>query len=435
MKFGHGSRPFSVCRQVQLTLNSAAKILSLLAISLLAAHVSSEGLSGSVVWAGSPPAGSSGLVATPSGVSFGNVPVGANYSQTIRVANDLGVATNLGLTLSGPGFRLTDVPSSSTVAAGGSIGFNVVFTPPAVANYSATVLVISDGKVLESIPVSGSGVKATLSLSVSTSSVNFGDKAMNAKSLVPVTVTSTGNSTVTISSVSVSGNEFGASGIPDGTVLKPGQSVTMDAIFSPSEAGVWTGKVTIASNASNSPVVALSGTASAAATAAATAPSVTLKWNSVSEAKGYYVYRGTKSGGPYTKLNASAITLPDYVDSAASSGQTYYYVVTDVNSALVQSSYSNQAEATIPGSAGGETAPETVSLHWAGASGAVGYYVYRGSKSGGPYVKLNSAAVTVTDYTDGAVSAGQTYYYVVTSVNSAQVQSSYSNQAEASISN
>lgn len=435
MKFGHGSRSFSVYRQVQLNPNPAPKILFLLVIWLLAAHLSSDGLFGSVVWAGSPPAGSSGLVATPSGVSFGNVPVGANYSQTIRVGNDLGVTTTLGVTLSGPGFRLTDLPSSYTVAAGGSISFNVVFAPPAPTTYSATVLVMSDGKVLESIPVSGTGVRATLSLSVSTSSVNFGDKAMNAKSWVPVTVTSTGNSTVTIASVNVSGSAFVVSGIPGGTVLKPGQSVTMDVIFNAPKAGVWTGTLTIASNASNSPVVALSGTASAAATAAATAPSVSLEWSSVSGAKGYYVYRGTKSGGPYTKLNASAITAPKYVDSAVSPGQTYYYVVTDVNSAQVQSSYSNQAEATIPGSAVAEAAPEAISLQWARASGTAGYYVYRGPKSGVPYVKLNSAAVAVTAYTDSSVSAGQTYYYVVTSVNSTQEQSSYSNQAEASISN
>jgi fibronectin type 3 domain-containing protein len=38
-----------------------------------------------------------------------------------------------------------------------------------------------------------------------------------------------------------------------------------------------------------------------------------------------------------------------------------------------------------------------------------------------------------TSYTDSAVQNGQTYYYVVTAVDSAGVESAYSNQTQASI--
>jgi fibronectin type 3 domain-containing protein len=76
---------------------------------------------------------------------------------------------------------------------------------------------------------------------------------------------------------------------------------------------------------------------------------VTLDWTSSTSAViGYNVYRGTVSGGPYTQLNSSLVTTKQYQDSSVQSGQTYYYVVTAVDSSHVESANSNQVSATIP---------------------------------------------------------------------------------------
>jgi len=73
-----------------------------------------------------------------------------------------------------------------------------------------------------------------------------------------------------------------------------------------------------------------------------------------------------------------------------------------------------------------------VSLSWAAStSTVVGYNVYRGTQSGGPYAVLNSAADASTTYTDSTVQAGQTYYYVVTAVDGSGNESVNSNQAQA----
>jgi Carboxypeptidase regulatory-like domain len=77
--------------------------------------------------------------------------------------------------------------------------------------------------------------------------------------------------------------------------------------------------------------------------------SVGLNWTaSVSTVSGYNVYRGTANGGPYTKLNSSLITSVSFTDNTVTSGSTYYYVSTSVNSSGVESGYSNQATAVIP---------------------------------------------------------------------------------------
>ncbi len=79
---------------------------------------------------------------------------------------------------------------------------------------------------------------------------------------------------------------------------------------------------------------------------------VVLKWTASTSSNviGYHIYRGTASGGPYTKLNVSPIAGTSYTDSAVQGGQTYYYVATAVDDRNTESVFSNEAQAVIPSS-------------------------------------------------------------------------------------
>ncbi len=88
------------------------------------------------------------------------------------------------------------------------------------------------------------------------------------------------------------------------------------------------------------------------------------------------------------------------------------------------------------------TGSNKTTLYWAGYSGAVGYNVYRGLQSGGPYTRVNSAgpvnipdnSVAVTNtfmYTDSPLVAGTTYYYYVAPVTQGGTESGQSNEASA----
>jgi beta-glucanase (GH16 family) len=59
----------------------------------------------------------------------------------------------------------------------------------------------------------------------------------------------------------------------------------------------------------------------------------------------------------------------------------------------------------------------SVTLSWTAVESAAGYNIYRSAKSGGPYSKVNTVAVTSTTYTDATLSPGNTYYYRITAVN------------------
>ena len=79
---------------------------------------------------------------------------------------------------------------------------------------------------------------------------------------------------------------------------------------------------------------------------------VDLKWDPPpatpgSTAAAYDIYRGTRPGGPYEKINSGAAS-PNYTDRSVSSRQTYYYVVRTVDTMDRDSLPSNEIAVSIP---------------------------------------------------------------------------------------
>jgi len=82
---------------------------------------------------------------------------------------------------------------------------------------------------------------------------------------------------------------------------------------------------------------------------------------------------------------------------------------------------------TIPLSATGLVALHSATLTWNPSTSVVfGYNVYRAPTQFGPYTKLNSTPVPITQFTDLTVQSGQTYMYWVTSVDANTVESGFS---------
>jgi Cep192 domain 4 len=288
--------------------------------------------------------GASASASVPSStLEFGSVVVGTSNSQTITLSNPGVDLTIISVAISGAGFGVSGISTPLTLDTGQSVSFTATFDPASATTVSGDISMESSTATY-TIGLSGTGVAAVLQISPSTSSVSFGNVAMGTSSSQPVTLTNTGNADVNISSVTASGTGFASSG-GSGVILAPNQSVTATVSFDPSAAGAVTGRLSISSNATNSPTIQLSG----AGVSAPTGHSVALSWSpSASTVIGYFVYRGTISGGPYAKLNSPVDPALSYTDDSVASGQTYYYVVTSVDSSNVESAYSNQLGVTIP---------------------------------------------------------------------------------------
>jgi len=97
--------------------------------------------------------------------------------------------------------------------------------------------------------------------------------------------------------------------------------------------------------------------------------------------------------------------------------------------------YQQVAAASVPPNVCTTANSHSVLLSWgASSTSGVNYNVYRSNTSGGPYTKLTTVTpIAGLTYIDATVFSGQTYYYVVTAINS-NGESGYSSQATAAVS-
>lgn len=90
-------------------------------------------------------------------------------------------------------------------------------------------------------------------------------------------------------------------------------------------------------------------------------------------------------------------------------------------------------KAQSPGSINWKGTPHGVSLSCT-SNGGIGFNFYRGTTSGGPYVKVNTAATPTCAFQDQVGTAtgpltSTTYFYVATSVDASGNESAYSLEA------
>ena len=165
----------------------------------------------------------------------------------------------------------------------------------------------------------------------------------------------------------------------------------------------------------------------AASTGTLSAPSVTggkdsqgrptLKWNAVSGAAKYEVYRARSKDGDYIKY--STVTGTSYTNTSyIESGNTYYYKVRALKSDGTAGAWSSVVSVTYkqtltaPAVTGGNDAQGRPTLTWKAVSGAAKYEVYRARSKDGTYTKYSTT--TGTAYTNSSyLTSGATYYYKV----------------------
>jgi HYDIN/CFA65/VesB-like, Ig-like domain/Cep192 domain 4/Transmembrane protein 131-like N-terminal len=281
----------------------------------------------------------------PASVSFTSDTVGVTNSQTVTISNP-GTA-NLTISqaaLVGSGFTYSGLALPLTIVPGASSPFTVSFTPMSASTFSASLTLSNNAPTSSmAVPLSGTGTAPVLTLSSSPTSLTFPSTTTGSSSAAQVvTLTNTGNSAVSISQVTPSSN-FTVSGVSLPLSLAANQTTSFNVLFAPTTTGSLSGTVTVTSTASNSPTtIKLSGSGASAAV-----PAVNLSWTpSSSSYTGFDIYRGSVSGGPYTMINSSL--TPAFTDNTVAASQTYYYVVTEIDSSGNQSNYSNQATAVVP---------------------------------------------------------------------------------------
>jgi hypothetical protein len=276
---------------------------------------------------------------------------------------------------------------------------------------------------------------ATPQLLCTPASLRFGAIVAGQTEMLLVTVTNSGETSVTISGITTGNPEFTTSDISLPMVVLSGQSVDLSVSFTPSAAGATGGTIEFSSDASN-PTLDLGVKGAGVNIEVVTASPSTVSFGQVAI--------GASSTVPVVLTNDRSrnVTVPALQTTGSGfsmSGPTLPLTLSTGQSVTVNVTFAPQAPGTdggslfvsgpalaVPLTGTGTATPYSVNLLWNSGSDVAGYNVYRGASADGTYSKINSTLDSNTAYTDSTVVSGQTYYYAATSVNSNGQESSLS---------
>ena len=156
----------------------------------------------------------------------------------------------------------------------------------------------------------------------------------------------------------------------------------------------------------------------------------TITWPAVSGAVWYNIYWSNSADVSIATGAKLTNAVSPAVHAGLTDGTTYYYIVTAVND-VGESAPSVRVAASTLASVPVQTAPAAVtgfsaagganqaSLSWPAVSGATSYNIYWSTTSGVTTATGTRIAGVSSPYVQTGLSAGTTYYYVITAVNSA----------------
>ncbi|HET6142344.1 MAG TPA: immunoglobulin domain-containing protein [Candidatus Acidoferrales bacterium] len=377
---------------------------------------------------------------------------------SVTVTNTFGTAASNAATLTVTAApvapSITSQPASKTVNAGQTAAFSVTASGTGTltyqwkkngaaisgatsSSYTTPATTASDSGAVFTVTVTGTSGNVTSSgatLTVNAAPSIIAQPA--SKSVLPgqpaiFSVTATGTATLTYQwskgGTAISGATSASYSTPATTSADNGAQFTVT---------VSNGAGSVTSNAATLTV--------SASTAILNASTGSLNFSSVNI--------GSNSSLPVTFTNNgnSNVTISNVSLSGAGytvSGVQTGLILTPGQSATMSVTFTPATAGSLPGSVavtsnasnspatitlsgtGVQAVSHSVTLTWNASTSTVnGYNVYRSTVSGGPYTKVNSSPINATTYVDGGVAAGQTYYYVVTSVDANSVESANSTE-------
>jgi hypothetical protein len=244
-------------------------------------------------------------------------------------------------------------------------------------------------------------------LGASPNSLSFGNVTVGKNQSLSGTVTNSGDSSVTVSQISINGTGFTLSGITVPLTLAAGQSAPFSVMFSPAALGSATGTVTVSSNASNSTMsVSLTGMGATAAGQLSVSPSTIAVGSVVDGTSGTASGNLTASGASVTVTAASisnsafsisGLTLPVTIPE----GQSVPFTITFHPSSI------GSASATLTVTSNGQPSTSTGTLTGTGTAAvgqlsispstlAIGNVVNGATGTGSGSLSASGASVTVT---------------------------------------
>jgi len=291
------------------------------------------------------------LTSNATSLGFGDVTDGDSKTLPLTVTSTGTASVTISsASISGTGFSLLASSLPITLTPGSSLTLQAEFAPRDSGSVTGQLTIDSNATAGDQLTVglTGTAVGTTdPQLTLSSSTIGFGNVTVGSASTRSLTLTSTGTSPVTVSADSIAGSGFSILNGSLPAALNPNQALTISLQFLPTAVGAATGTLTVDSNSTTGS----KATAALTGTGAAVPRSVALSWNapsgSTDPVAGYHIYRALGEGS-YTRIDSSLDTQTSYSDDTVTAGDTYSYEVRSVDAEGTESVASDSITVTIP---------------------------------------------------------------------------------------
>ena len=405
-------------------------------------------------------------------LSFGYTAVGTtSRADSVRLMDTGNAALSIkSITITGAdaGDFAQSNNCGNSVAPRANCTISVTFTPSASGIRTGT-LTITDNAAGGSQALSLTGIGTAPLINLSPSALSFAARSVGTTSAAQiVNVRNVGQVVLNITALGITGadaGDFALTGSCGGSIAPEG-GCTIGITFTPMASGSRTASVSITDNAGGSPQTvrllgtglgSAPGTSGTGTSGTGTSPTgISLAPSSVSFGSQPVATTSaaetiTLSNGGNIALSISGLAIGgtnsgDFAEIANTCGGSLAAGSTCMIGVTFTPLSAGQRTATLSVTDNASSSPQAASFTGTGmvdvilswgvspTTGVVGYNIYRGTSSGGEgSTTLNSTPISSTSYVDVNVTAGTTYYYVLTSVGMNGVQSAPSNETEAQV--
>jgi hypothetical protein len=196
-------------------------------------------------------------------IAFPPTTVGTSVNAVVTVTNTGSATSTLQtVSLSGSAFQVTGSPAPVQLGPGQQTSFNVVFTPQTGGAAQAS-LVLGFTNTSVSFTVTGTGASPSFTVTytladgnvhslVNGTAISFPSVDINATATATISILNQGTGAGSVTSISVTGAGFrGAQEPAPGATVLPGQGLTFQILFNPTQAGSFSGAFSIALSGSS----------------------------------------------------------------------------------------------------------------------------------------------------------------------------------------
>ena len=244
---------------------------------------------------------------SPTSLSFGSVTVGDSSTLPVTVTNTGGSSLIVsGISFTGTNaslFSHTSTCGQAAVAPNATCTIEVLFKPTSAGSFTATLNIADNATGSpQTVAITGTGTGGA-AVSLSPTSLSFGSVAVDSSATLPVTVTNTGSSNLTVTGISFTGTNaslFSHTSNCGSAAIAPNSTCTIQVTVKPTSAGSFTATLNITDNATGSPqTVDITGTGTGSA--AVSLSPTSLSFGSVAA--------GSSATLPVTVTNTGTINL------------------------------------------------------------------------------------------------------------------------------